>query len=823
MPMPAQLRLECIALCATLVLVQGTVCPQSRVDVVVVNSPDTANQNSVALSQPHGLAGINDTVYVLNQGAVNPANFITRFTEDIAAVGSVDVLPSVISTPAFPSLSGPPMGYIYRLSPLSTDNNPGFALLTFEQSYGPSQPLLWAIMNNTGYGQMTQNKSCWRHGGKGLALDTARNIAWVGFERATDSNSTGGSVVKMNVDGNRVLGCETVEDPQNVMGQITDAALDRRSGCAYFSNSKGLASGNAGRPAVFSVCPAPTPPVAQPVRLTVDGTPGNDMLTNVVAMDIEEIDGDACYQCVKYAGGEACLSRCKTCGSSCTSCVSDTGDIACADLCTSCNDAQRQLLLVTKEITTQSSVTNAALWVAPVAGGEAVRMATNENLNGATGVLASHVNAGVAWVVTSSSQLVFVCTQASCGCAARGGAPLVLIACMTAVGVLLVGFGSFWLRKRIDARKRLGHNDLQAPLLDSATRSRSALEMTSGGSDLSKLLDAHGRQSLAIDLSDIEYHPNDILGHGAQGRVYKARYMGMHVALKEMLFGGMASNKEARDSVVRAFAREVDLLSGLHHENVVRLMGVSRSSACCYLVTELCDCSLESVVSKAGGLGGDDNRARWLLYAQEIGCAMAFLHAKGVIHRDLKDANVLLDFNGKCKVADFGVSSIGDKLSEGAPMTATMTRGAGTPLFMAPEVMTGNAGEESSRYSGLVDVYSYGILLWRMWTGKRPFTELSGNILLLLNHIVGGGRPSLPASMPPCVCQLVQSCWHEEPDKRPEFMEINQILAGWGDGERFDVVSSTESGSTLPRITIAAPHLDESEEIVAIKSWDKGL
>ena len=151
---------------------------------------------------------------------------------------------------------------------------------------------------------------------------------------------------------------------------------------------------------------------------------------------------------------------------------------------------------------------------------------------------------------------------------------------------------------------------------------------------------------------------------------------------------------------------------------------MSRSLSCCYLVTELCNCSLESVVSEAGGLGDDNNRVRWLLYAKEVGCAMAFLHAKGIIHRDLKDANVLLDFAGKCKVADFGVSAIGDKFSEGAPLTATMTRGAGTPLFMAPEVMAGNAGEQMSRYSGLVDVYSYGILVWRMWTGKRPLLTL---------------------------------------------------------------------------------------------------
>ena len=118
---------------------------------------------------------------------------------------------------------------------------------------------------------------------------------------------------------------------------------------------------------------------------------------------------------------------------------------------------------------------------------------------------------------------------------------------MTGGGVLLVGFGVFWLRKRIDARKRIGHNDLQAPLLDSKRRSASALEMCSGGSQLSKLLDERERQSMAIDFYDIEYHSNDIIGHGAQGRVYKARYMGMHVALKELVFGGMASNKEARD------------------------------------------------------------------------------------------------------------------------------------------------------------------------------------------------------------------------------------------------------------------------------------
>ena len=114
------------------------------------------------------------------------------------------------------------------------------------------------------------------------------------------------------------------------------------------------------------------------------------------------------------------------------------------------------------------------------------------------------------------------------------------------------------------------------------------------------------------------------------------------------------------------------------------------SANCYYLVTELCKCSLDYVVKRIGdgAFGTPDRCKHWLRYAREIAQAMEYLHAKGVVHRDLKDGNVLVDAAGTCKVADFGISTIVSKVRGAAPATETLTRGAGTPAFMAPEVMS---------------------------------------------------------------------------------------------------------------------------------------
>lgn len=134
---------------------------------------------------------------------------------------------------------------------------------------------------------------------------------------------------------------------------------------------------------------------------------------------------------------------------------------------------------------------------------------------------------------------------------------------------------------------------------------------------------------------------------------------------------------------------------------------------------------------------------------------MRFLHHSGLLHRDLKSANVLIDCDGRCKIADFGLSTIRD-------MNATQTTGImATPSWMAPEVMTGAQFAPSS------DVYSFGVIMWELFSGEIPWNGLP---VVTVIGTVGfqGKRLPIPEACPPLVRQLLTGCFGPA-EARPTF------------------------------------------------------
>ena len=116
------------------------------------------------------------------------------------------------------------------------------------------------------------------------------------------------------------------------------------------------------------------------------------------------------------------------------------------------------------------------------------------------------------------------------------------------------------------------------------------------------------------------------------------------------------------------------------------------------------------------------------------------------------------------KLADVGVSK------EAKAITGTM---AGTPLYLAPEVI------KSHLYDYKADIYSFGIMLWEMWYGIRPLLDVEGNLLEHFEKVVEGVRPTHVegSKEPPAgLCDLMQRCWDEKPDNRPDASECSKKL-----------------------------------------------
>ena len=162
----------------------------------------------------------------------------------------------------------------------------------------------------------------------------------------------------------------------------------------------------------------------------------------------------------------------------------------------------------------------------------------------------------------------------------------------------------------------------------------------------------------------------------------------------------------------------------VHGDGIVRFVGIVLDAKTVCHVTELVDLGTLIKVLAENAVGAEMKlKMMW-----DVAKGIKTLRSFNVIHRDLKAGNVL------CKITDFGISRPAESV-----FAMAMTRGQGTPLFMAPEIPGGQ-----KRYSKAVDVYSYGILCSVIWNnGEMPSSESNfQTVLALQNEIVQGTRPS---------------------------------------------------------------------------------
>ena len=269
-----------------------------------------------------------------------------------------------------------------------------------------------------------------------------------------------------------------------------------------------------------------------------------------------------------------------------------------------------------------------------------------------------------------------------------------------------------------------------------------------------------GRDDYEIDINELTFRKE--IGSGAYGIVYIGDYNGTKVAIKKL-------KKESADQI-ELFKREVEMLKQVRGENIVTFYGAVMSNGNMCHVTEFMDLgTLDNVLEK--NALNDDLKLKII---RDVARGMNLMHSFNIIHRDLKPDNVLcksplsVTNPDMCKITDFGMAR-----ATASAMSMTMTRGMGTPLFMAPEILTGK-----DRYSKAVDVYSFGILMIVVWkNGAHPYDDYNfPNNLQLQNAIVQGTRPKIPAQCPPKLRDLMTRCWAANTDDRPPFEEVLSAL-----------------------------------------------
>src|SRR5487761_1105516 len=199
----------------------------------------------------------------------------------------------------------------------------------------------------------------------------------------------------------------------------------------------------------------------------------------------------------------------------------------------------------------------------------------------------------------------------------------------------------------------------------------------------------------------------ELLGQGGMGAVYKARQPSLDrlVAIKIL-----PSEVAGDPSFAERFSREARALARLNHPHIVTIYDFGQADALYYFVMEYVDgVSLRQLVEKRTL---DPQQA--LALVPQICEALQFAHDEGIVHRDVKPENILLDKRGRVKIADFGLAKLLGRSGDEA-MLPRVEQVMGTPLYMAPEQMQGSHAVDHR-----ADIYSLGVVFYEMLTGELP-------------------------------------------------------------------------------------------------------
>jgi hypothetical protein len=289
-----------------------------------------------------------------------------------------------------------------------------------------------------------------------------------------------------------------------------------------------------------------------------------------------------------------------------------------------------------------------------------------------------------------------------------------------------------------------------------------------------------------VDFKDIELVRT--IGEGSFGLVWMARYLQTTVAVKILTHdlkrdvgtgaSDSALSQQPSSQVMSALQREASIMAGLRHPNCIQYLGATLNPPA--LIMEYC--SKRSVDTLLAGASTDPKLAKQLdwVHLMSMACdaakGMLYLHTRSppIVHRDLKSPNLLVDGLWHVKVSDFNLSRA---LENNAVVSSLQIT---NPRWLAPEVLKGGQAGTAA------DVYSFSIVMWELLTWKLPWGN-DTNPFSIINSVGGGARLPIPAQseLPagPLRCfdayvELMQHCWHPDPEARPTMDEVAQRLRG---------------------------------------------
>lgn len=284
-----------------------------------------------------------------------------------------------------------------------------------------------------------------------------------------------------------------------------------------------------------------------------------------------------------------------------------------------------------------------------------------------------------------------------------------------------------------------------------------------------------------------KYEIRRILGKGATGIVYEAwdPVIARRVAIKTVRLPDTADDPETEEALTR-FRREAQAAGRLTHPNIVGVFDYGETSDIAYIVMEFVDGpSVKSLLDKQERFAMADT----VRLMSDLLTGLKFSHDRGVVHRDVKPANVMLTSDGQGKIADFGIARI-----ESSSMTQAGTV-LGTPAYMSPEQFMGQVVDART------DIYSSGVVLYQLLTGERPFEGGMSAIMHKALNTEPVAPSQLSVTCPPAFDAVIRKAMAKRPEDR--FQSASEFL---------EAIRGAASGQPLP---VTADVVDHDATMVA--------
>ena len=277
------------------------------------------------------------------------------------------------------------------------------------------------------------------------------------------------------------------------------------------------------------------------------------------------------------------------------------------------------------------------------------------------------------------------------------------------------------------------------------------------------------------------YRIEALLGQGGMGRVYKAydKDLDRVVALKVVRHGVMGET-----DALKRFKQELVLASKISHKNILRIHDMGEVAGTKFITMAYVEGQdLYGILKENPKLPLE----RVLKFAKALAEALAAAHAEGVVHRDLKPQNILVNKDDQIFVSDFGLAKSFEEGAQGMTKTGAFL---GTPRYMSPEQVEGKPADQRS------DLYSYGLMLYEMVVGDVPFT---GESTLKVMYQRIQEKPKNPRlidpSLPSWLVRIIMRCLERDPEDR--YQSAYEILA--------DLQGSTSSANGARSVQIQIP------------------